>query len=312
MPVSTETRRTNLHIGDRARRRLLQIDDIVDRVTRVPANGVPADRREELVFVARALRPGEIGDDTTDETERPHDGDRGEEGDDGHKAAPSSSGGPIVGGSVVHPRSGRPGGLVIRTTRRRGGPGVHRDHGRSGIGVRRGLLDLDERLTPWWDAADAQPPPPLVGRSGPGRRHARWEGPTRRLLRVARGVNIYINCLERALPHEAAAFERPVHQHDLRLQLISRDRAEVARVGRPVCEVALDPILIVTEVTGLRPDSLGRRSTASRSRSPAAAGARPRPRSVPRWNRSGVTTKHQSPGSNVGAIETPSIAIRAG
>src|SRR6185503_4201081 len=52
----------------------------------------------------------------------------------------------------------------------------------------------------------------------------------------------------RALAHEAAAVERPVHQDDLRLQLFPCHRTEVARIGRAVREVTFDPVLVLAEL----------------------------------------------------------------
>src|SRR3954468_24539125 len=80
----------------------------MDRFARVPPNRPASDRCEESILVARTLRPGEVGDDPTDEPERPEDGDRREDRHDGGEPAAASRR-PVVSGSEVHARSGRPG-----------------------------------------------------------------------------------------------------------------------------------------------------------------------------------------------------------
>jgi hypothetical protein len=51
---------------------------------------MPADRRQEVVLVARPFRSREVLDDATDQAERPQDGDRGEDRDDRRQPATAS------------------------------------------------------------------------------------------------------------------------------------------------------------------------------------------------------------------------------
>ena len=107
-----------------------------------------------------------------------------------------------------------------------------------------------------------------------------------------------------------AALLRPVDEHDLGLDMLPPDRAEVPAVRGGVFAVALDPELVVAQRS--LPDPLARhgRDRASPSRSPGGRDARRPRRRPPFRNRRRGTANAQSPGISVGTMLAPWISIR--